>query len=293
MKKFAVYSAIIGNYDSVKQPLCISEDFDYYLFTNSSEIDRVGVWQVVQVDYKISDIIKIARYIKTHSHTLLSNYAATLWMDANLQIIDDYFYSEVEKLYQSNVEFASVQHPERSCAYVEAFTMTKWRFEQDSVAIKWCNKLLKESYPGNNGLYETNIVYRRNCPIVSTFNESWWQCISSFSRRDQFSCNYVLWKHRVQNGFILPPGEHSMNSEHVGYEYHNSVSKRKIVSVSFSAYYRIRLMEIFPEYSYKSFITLSKFGYSKFMIFIWGWLSIIIFSPYIVCRKVAFLFKKK
>ena len=73
------------------QPKYIDDRFDYILFTDEPKEKHIGVWEVRKVDYSNSDKTRIARYIKTHPHTLLPQYKATVWLDANLEIISIIF----------------------------------------------------------------------------------------------------------------------------------------------------------------------------------------------------------
>lgn len=51
MKRFAVFTACIGNYDSILLPEVVDNRFDYILFTNEVKEKQIGVWQVRHVDY--------------------------------------------------------------------------------------------------------------------------------------------------------------------------------------------------------------------------------------------------
>ena len=92
MNLFAIYTACIGGYDNILQPKAIDDRFDYILFSDEVAKERVGVWQVRHVDYTNPDKTRIARYVKTHPEELLPEYEATLWMDANIQIVSSKVY---------------------------------------------------------------------------------------------------------------------------------------------------------------------------------------------------------
>ena len=270
MKQFAIYTACIGGYDEIRQPVVVNNRFDYFLFVDEVKEDSIGVWKVRQVKYTHPDMTRIARYAKTHPEELLPEYDATLWMDMNLQIADEYVYNRFMELYDSQIQIASVQHPERDCVYVEAFTMSNWRFEHDYVAFEWCHKIRKEGYPVHRGMFETNVLFRCKSEAMTIFDEMWWDCINAFSKRDQFSCNYVLWKLGVKEDFFFPQGTHSQNTEHVNFAYHSDNAKRKIVQTKYWENLRIRTRMLLPDLTMQQWYCLCKLPYPRFVLELWG-----------------------
>ena len=95
MKRYVIYSALVGNYDEILQPLVEDERFDFVLFTDIITKDRVGVWQVRPIEYHNDDNTRICRYVKTHPEILLPDYAVSVWIDSNIQIIDGFIYDRI------------------------------------------------------------------------------------------------------------------------------------------------------------------------------------------------------
>lgn len=255
-KQFAIYTACIGGYDNILQPEAIDDKFDYILFSDDVAEDSVGVWQVRCVDYTSPDKTRIARWVKTHPEELLPQYKATLWMDSNIQIISPWVYSRFMELYKSNSYIASIKHPERDCIYDEAYIVSSYTvfgaLEHEKIAMTWCRKLRSEHYPRHNGLYETNILFRENNPIIQAVDSMWWICIDNYSKRDQLSFNYTLWKNGLSTDtYFFPKEEHAQNSEKVKYIRHRTVSQRKQIPLSLFERLRCRYKSIRPEYSQK------------------------------------------
>lgn len=256
MKRFAVFTACIGNYDNILQPEVVDDRFDYILFTDEVKERQKGVWQVRNVDYTNPDKTRVARYVKTHPTELLHQYEATLWLDANIQVISQYIYDRFVSLFESGIEVASVQHPERNCIYDEAYTVVSLNLpsplEHDAVAVRWCHEIWKKGYPLNYGLFETNVLYRRNNKLMEGLNRLWWKCIDGYSKRDQLSFNYVLWRLGVASEYYLNRGEHATNSSHLTYVNHGDVSKRKFLELSFWELERLRLRYVTPSMEVQS-----------------------------------------
>lgn len=222
MKQFVIYTACIGAYDNISQPKCIDDRFDYVLFSDEPKEKHIGVWEVRKVDYRNSDKTRIARYVKTHPHTLLPQYEATVWLDANLEITSPFIYERSIELCKSKTQLASIKHPTRDCIYDEAY----WVYGLDSEIkiFEWCHFLRSIGYPRHSGLYETNVLFRTNDESIAELNEKWWKAILEHSRRDQLSLNYLLWNSAIRQDYILPIGEHAVNSTHICKRLHNNVA---------------------------------------------------------------------
>lgn len=216
MNKFVVYTAIVGNYDEIYQPKVVDDRFDYILFSNDIRQKNVGIWQVRDIPYFNENKTRIARWVKTHPEELLTGYDASVWMDAALIIKTNYVYERFVELYESNVDISSMWHNQRDCVYDEAVEVVTLGLEHENVVMDWLHKLKKEDYPEHNGLFETNVLYRKhtNYKIIE-FDNLWWNCIDSYSKRDQLSFNYSLWKRRIDCPFFFMPKENARNSIHI------------------------------------------------------------------------------
>ncbi len=203
-----IYSALVGGYDEVRQPEVISEEFEYVLFCNDIIEQQVGgVWQIRKIDYTNPIQTKIARYVKTHPEELLPEYKCSVWVDQNILIKSDLLYRRVDELLAQDVLVSSMYHIGNQCVYDEMFNVLSFQYEHEDVILNWGHRLLKEEYPSNHGMFETNVLFRQhlNKPVQKLDN-LWWNCIDKYSRRDQLSFNYSLWKCSIPTHYLL--GEH-------------------------------------------------------------------------------------
>lgn len=223
-KKYVIYTAVVGGYDAILQPKVVDDRFDYVLFSNDIKENRVGVWQVRPITYQNDDNTRICRYIKTHPNELLPNYDFSIWMDANLQICTSYIYERAIELLNEEIIISSMWHPVRNCIYEEAFAVVNMMVEHENIVVAWCHKLRKEKFPKHQGLCETNVMFRRHDdPITSKVNALWWQCIERYSRRDQLSFNYVLWKLCIPCHYFFGEGKNARNTEHIQLVMHQNI----------------------------------------------------------------------
>lgn len=221
---------MVGGYDEIMQPVVIDDRFDYILFSNDIKEDRVGVWQVRPIAYTNPDNTRICRYVKTHPEELLPGYDASVWMDSNIRIMTSAVYERIVELYESGSLIASINHPERDCIYDEAFEVMYIRYEQEHVVVDWCHKLRQEGYPKHNGLYETGVMFRAHTnEKIQAVDAMWWNCIEKYSKRDQLSFNYVLWRLGVKCDYFLDKTQCSRNSNCFSWIYHKDERRKTIL----------------------------------------------------------------
>ena len=209
-----IYSAIIGQYDKPLQPSVVDDRFDYVLFSNCFFEGKMGVWQIKRIDYVNSIQTKIARYVKTHPESLLQQYEASLWLDANIRIKNQCVYDRFVELVEKGVRVASVKYVGCDCVYEEMFRVLDFRYENEKTVVEWGRYLRKLDYPRHNGLIETGVIFRvHSLDDVKAMDALWWNYIENFSRRDQLSFPLVMKERRMHCDCFLPEGKTVRNFE--------------------------------------------------------------------------------
>lgn len=230
MKRHAIFTAIVGDYDEVLQPRVIDDRFDYILFSNEIPETQIGVWQIRPIPYSNCIQTKTARWVKTHPEYLLPEYVSSLWIDASISIASQQIYDRFLAIESSPNVIASIPHPNRHCAYGELLAVISHGFEREKTALAWGRHLRREGYPRNNGLFETGMLYRKHCPKVDAVDALWWQCIDKYSRRDQLSFDYCLWKHDIKCIHFMNDNMTVWNSDLVHYNpLHKNTQYRKVI----------------------------------------------------------------
>ena len=286
-KKYVIYTAMVGGYDEIMQPVVVDDRFDYILFSNDIKEDRVGVWQVRPIAYTNPDNTRICRYVKTHPEELLPGYEASVWMDSNIRIMTSAVYERIVELYESDSLIASMNHPLRDCIYDEAFEVMYIRYEGEKVVVDWCHKLRKENYPKHNGLYETNVMFRKhNVSLISETNVMWWDCIEKYSKRDQLSFNYVLWKLEVKCEYFLGKHKCVHNSTDFSYIEHQNIGK-KIYMYSNDEW----LLKYAYKKPYKKAIVKQRYEWCYARCFPYLWISI--FGHYYRLKEILRRYRAK
>lgn len=247
MKQFVVYTVQTGGYDMVQQPLVVDDRFDYILFTDIIESQKDGVWELREIPFKDSNLSRMSRYPKMHCSELLPDYKASLYIDANIQITGHRIYDRCIEMYNQGVEWAGIFHPERDCIYDEACEVVKRGLEEEKVVFTWCHQLREENYPRHNGLLENNTIFRIHNQNIESVNKLWWNTYLKYSRRDQLTLCYVLWKYPIHTDYLLPFGEHYKKSTTISCYGHNAAKTPPPLKQSYLEHARQRYASVIKE----------------------------------------------
>ena len=202
MKKTVVYTAISGNYDELRQPKNVSENCDYVCFTDNEKI-KSDFWKIRPFPDSGLDKVRKCRELKILPHKLFSDYDVSIWIDGNIDIIGNM--DELIEKYILNDEnkVITFKHCMRNCIYEEGEACIKQARDKKKIIESQLQKYIDEGYPVNNGLIESNVLIRNhNDKDVIDLMERWWLEVKNFSRRDQLSFNYAVWKNDASYAFM-------------------------------------------------------------------------------------------
>lgn len=295
MKKFVIYTVMAGVYGDVHQPLCVDERFDYILFSNNFEDCNIGVWQVRRIpqpeEIAMGDNKRLSRYPKTHPETLLGEYEASLYVDANIQIADQWVYNRFVQLYEQNIEYAGIKLllTGRDCVYRHSYDICMMRAEHDYNAIVEMHEMYTLGYPENQGINENGVIFRSHTERMKNADELWWNWIVNYSYRDQFSYMYCLWKYSVPIRYFLPDGEDVRNTAHFSYIPHNDlnqVAKKKWIKVGLLEKWRNKCRRRHYDRYCEHWVTLCKMPFPKVWLFLWGLIVLCVNLPEIIIQKI-------
>lgn len=209
--KFAIYTVNTGGYDQIYEPLYIDESIDYYIYTDQ-KIPENSVWKKIEINndrLKRMSSLEQARYIKLHPHEFLKSYEYSMFIDGNVKITCDIrplLYTMID----NNKKIAIHDHQTRDCLYDEGKVVRIWKKDTSGKAKKQIEFYKKNNFPEHFGLFETNIVIRKHNDeeCIEVMN-TWWKEIERFSKRDQLSFTYALWKNGFDKEFVLSLGNNS------------------------------------------------------------------------------------
>ncbi|MCK5816153.1 MAG: DUF616 domain-containing protein [Flavobacteriaceae bacterium] len=215
--KKIIYSALVGNYDEIPKHIALSDEWEYILFTDYETNEKeINGWKIYPLQNIIKDDpVKTCRWHKMNPHLLFKDCLCSIWLDCNIIIKDTYIYTRANELLIEKKYIALITHPFRDCAYDEANTCLNEGKDLASLINQNIAFLTKKEFPKNNGLYESNLVFRNHTSNkLIEFDELWWSLVFKMSRRDQLSLTYVLWKLEIKPELFLKSSSYSVRNHH-------------------------------------------------------------------------------
>lgn len=168
IKRIEVYSAIIGDIDNPRKD-------DILCFKEFGKFKR---------DVFNAKIFKILPHLFVDANI-------TIWIDGNIALNEEP--QKIVKLL-GKADIAAFKHFGRDCIYEEALA-SAGKYPDEKIQNEIYNHAeyyQKLGYPEHNGLWECNMLIRRNNKRMRDFNNAWWAEICRHSNRDQLSFPYIL-----------------------------------------------------------------------------------------------------
>ena len=200
MNKICVYTAITGNYDNLKKIKYKDKNIDYICFTNNKDITS-DFWKIIYVDEDL-DNLTLARKIKIKGYEYLKEYNITIWMDGAIEVLKPISIFLKEKCDLEKYDMIGFKHKYRDCIYDEINECVRLNKETIDNALILEKFLIKEKYPKHNGLIESTVLVRKNNKKVNILMNDWFNMLIKYTRRDQLTFNYCLWKNSIEINFL-------------------------------------------------------------------------------------------
>lgn len=213
--KIVLYTAIVGNYDKLRQHKYVSKDYDYVCFTDQ-KIEDPGMWTILPLRNPPTDNVRAARWHKLMAAELFPAYDYSLWVDAIVDLRGDFMEKRVSELIKEEVLIAANIHYSRKCLYTEAIACQRLGKDDPAVINEQVAFYREIGFPQNLGLFETNMLFRKhNDSRIKVLMNEWWEMIAHFSRRDQLSFTYVLNKAGLTCANFFPTNTRGRSDFHL------------------------------------------------------------------------------
>jgi hypothetical protein len=226
-----VYTCITGGYDELRDHTYTNTEWDYVCFTDDLSIknNSNSLWEIRPILFDKLDDVRNQRWHKLNPHLLFPEYEMSIWVDANVDVISKDLFDDVGIVIDKKKKMAIPIHPARKCIYDEFDVCIAIGKDKEDTMKKQAEMIKKEGFPEEQGLFETNIIYREHGfdKVIAVMNE-WWWWIENYSRRDQLSLTYVLWKNKLD---CIPLAESAYrNSGKIVLRYdENHVTKEELI----------------------------------------------------------------
>ncbi|PRY82675.1 glycosyltransferase domain-containing protein [Alkalibacterium olivapovliticus] len=198
--RIVIYTVIFGNYDNIVEPDYVPDNCDYFIITDNN-ISQNSKWKKFNVEldtYSLIDKSNIEknRYFKMKPHELFSDYKYSIYVDGNIKISTDF----TEFIHNMNSYGLKLHnHYRQSCVYKEINNCIKIKKDNEANLLRHMNHLKASGMPQNYGMLEAPVIVREhNNPDCVRIMEEWWKEFSKYSKRDQISLPFILWKNKIK-----------------------------------------------------------------------------------------------
>jgi hypothetical protein len=215
-----IYTCITGNYDSIVHHEYINFDYDYICFTDNKDLLQIGsygVWKVKPLRYNEHDNVRNNRWHKIHPHVLFPGYTESIYIDGNINVRTDLYFNLIR---EDDIMRIPI-HGGHDCIYKEGKVIAKSGRDTKENVSRMLDFLTKEKFPEHYGLNENCIIYRKhNDEKIIKMMDMWWKFIKDYSKRDQLSLSYILWKFNIKPENIALPNPRYNDDNFVFYGKH-------------------------------------------------------------------------
>jgi hypothetical protein len=237
-RRIAIYTVDIGGYDKIFDPLVVSENCDYLLFTDNPNV-KTKTWQVIPVDKSnFSNDLLCSRYYKILPHKILrEKYDYSIYLDSKMLICGDIVQlchrgltpQSFEKTGDSHISmndvvFTAIRHNARRTIIEEAGQCIRRGVIPVDVAEKQLADYHSQGFPDDLGLIDCCCLVRRHSDRrLQQTMETWFAEFEKYPYRDQLSIMYSLWKTNLKNYKIIESNVY--NNQFVQYMRKNCLYK--------------------------------------------------------------------
>jgi len=195
-KKIVFYTAIFGNYDSLKEPpKKLLKNCDFICFTDNLNI-KSNRYKIIycKKDKNLGDHMQSRIYKILPYKYIPLQYKYSIWIDGHIKLKKFNIFKLIKK-HLKKTKWLVFVHPQRNCIYEEALVCVKLKKDKKENINRQVSRYKKEGYPKNNGLVANGFILREhNDKKVIEVCDAWWEEMQNGSRRDQMSFCYVAWK---------------------------------------------------------------------------------------------------
>ena len=246
MKKICVYTCITGNYDNIHDVEIEDKKVDFICYTNNKNL-KSDTWKIIYIENEGLNDHQLSRKIKMVGTDYIDkNYDISVWQDASV-----IWKKEPSKFVEKYLEgaFSSFIHNERKSIKEEAKEIIRLRKDNKDIVLKHLKFLEKEKFPDNLGLYEMTVfIKKHNDKTVKETMKIWYETYLKYSKRDQLSFMYAIWKTNLK---VTPIKMNVWNNEWVGHFRHNYKEELTECRIYFGENYNDEIFKYAYDYKYK------------------------------------------
>ena len=161
--RLAIYTVVFGSYDTVKEPVFIPDNCDYYIVTDQI-VPEDSIWKKIDIS-KFDLILKRFTnkekncFFKLHPDLLFKDYEYSIYLDGNIMPVTDL--TEYVN-YLGDCGIGMFRHPSRQCIYDECKACMYFGMISSEQGEKHIQYLETNHMPSDYGLLEACIIARKH-----------------------------------------------------------------------------------------------------------------------------------
>ena len=204
-KRLAVYTALTGGYDTLRQPERKRDGVDYFCFSNDIREERIGAWTIRSIPFENRDPVRVSRFPKLNPHLVLPEYEASLYVDANVLVTEE-LDTATDCALVSGTPCAMVPHPARKGTFEEGLFVLRHSMGEPFKVYRQIRDLARSGFHDDAGLFVCSAIFRRHLdPKVIAFSETWWRRFQAGAKRDQLSVMPALAEAELRPDILVSP----------------------------------------------------------------------------------------
>jgi hypothetical protein len=205
-EKILIYSVMIGDYDEIFDPVFVSGNCDYILFTDNVNI-KTKIWKIhlIQPNKEYSNKWNVCYYKMLAYKFLPKQYKYSIYVDAKVFICGDI--RQILNFINERCKFAMIKHGDNNTHREEIDTCIEQGLVDKEIALNQYNEYKLMGFPDNIGLVDTCILVREhnNSSVIHAM-DTWFAEFDKYPMRDQLSIMYAVWKsnvnYKIANGSV-------------------------------------------------------------------------------------------
>lgn len=191
MNNVVLYTVMVGGYDKIISHSYVSKNWDYILFSDRI-IEVPFPWRLVLIPSHKLDNTRKSRLPKILPHKFLKKYKYSVYVDANVDILNSRTEESINLHMQKKDKIALEKHEERDSYYDEGIACIRLNKDKEKIILNQINHYRKSGLGLNSNLYNCSMIYREhNDKDIIKCMEMWWDELMLHSCRDQISFPYV------------------------------------------------------------------------------------------------------
>ncbi len=205
-----VYTALFGSRDELIDPTYVPEGVDFVCFSDRDH--QSTHWEVRRVSAPFpDDLTRSNRYFKIMVHEVLPEYEYSIYIDGNVFVTSDI--TKLIDTYLATTNFAALDCALYSTLPSDSVAQQVDRLLQpgqdkrnnesyENIKAQWA-AYQAEGFPDNTGCIMGMLLVRRHLESdVQAAMTAWWREVTTRSKRDLMSFNYVAWKQQFAFTYI-------------------------------------------------------------------------------------------